>query len=553
MWQERYESWRAYVGMEQSVKQALAAYTPEQAQEAFCQSLTFGTGGLRGIMGAGTNRMNVYTVDKASRGYARYLCRHAGQPSCAIAYDSRNNSEHFARVAAVSMAQLGIKVYIFTQLKPTPMLSFAVGYLGCTGGVVITASHNPAAYNGYKVYGADGCQITLNAAEEIQKYIEGESDFSECGADFEEMMSAGKIQWIDKSVEAAYFQSTLMHRIEPPMETLAVVYSALNGAGNEPVRSILNSIGNVQVTVVPEQMEPDGNFPTCPFPNPEEPGALRLAGELAKAEGADFCMATDPDCDRIGVGVPTVEGVELLNGNEMGCMLLNFICARRLEKGNMPQNPVVIKTIVSTQMANAIAKRYGLCVIEVLTGFKFIAEQIGLLEEKGERDRFLFGFEESYGYLNNPDVRDKDAVNAAMLICEMASYYKGQGKNLLQARDELYAAYGHYYERQMSFTMEGISGRAHIQRLMESFRSQGDNLFGKTILTKTDYLTMDTGLPKSDVIAFEFSDQSRVVIRPSGTEPKIKLYLSDKSKTSGERGEMVEAWANVITKWMARR
>lgn len=526
MWKDKLRVWQT-ADLPDELAAELCECTDEtELEDRFYRNLEFGTGGLRGLLGAGTNRMNIFTVAKATRGLASYLNAEFGSPSCAIAYDSRIKSEDFAKVAAATLAQAGVKVYLYRELMPTPMLSFAVRHLSCSGGIVITASHNPAQYNGYKVYGEDGCQITLQAAQKILACIEKENDF-ELLPSFDAMCSNGNISFINDETTNAYYSAVLTASLHRPQVPLHVVYSPLNGTGNKPVQHILKEIGNVQVTVVPEQQNPDGRFLTCPYPNPEIQEAMKLAADLAMTTEADFFLATDPDCDRVGVGVPTAHGIRLINGNDMGVMLFDFICKLRKSTHTMPQKPIAVKTIVTTEMAAAVAAEYGVELRNVLTGFKFIGEQIGLLDKTGEAERFIFGFEESYGYLSGSFVRDKDAVNAAMLICEMGAYYKQQGKNLLEVLEDLYQKYGYYQSDLLTFTFNGPKGMSSMQKVLDGLRENHPSSFaGKGIVTMVDYLHDNTGLPKSNVIAMSLEDGCQVVIRPSGTEPKLKLYTT---------------------------
>lgn len=552
MWQEKYDAWRCHAGLNAELKKELERLSADDAKERFYSDLVFGTGGLRGRMGVGSNRMNLHTVDQASRGLAAYLKSAFPAPSCAIAYDSRHQSSDFAKIAAAALAAAGVRAHLFPQLMPTPMLSFAVRYLGCSGGIVITASHNPAEYNGYKVYGSDGCQITLEAAEAISGFIGREPMFTANLPDYREQCARGYILPIGSEVTEVYYQRIADLSVCPVQTPLHVVYSPLNGTGNVPVREVLKRMGGVTVTVVAKQEAPDGSFPTCPYPNPEMKEAMQLACECMQAEHADFCLATDPDCDRVGVGVPGPHGAELVTGNEIGVMLLDFICARRSEAGRMPDHPVAVKTIVTTGMAGAVCRRYGVELRNVLTGFKFIGEQIALLEAQGHVERYLFGFEESYGYLSGHDVRDKDAVNACLLICEMASYYKGKGLTLLAVRDRMSAEYGFYLHELLSFLFEGIQGKAQMAALMVDLRRPGlENLYGLAIQQRIDYQHDETGLPKSDVISFQLEGNAEVVVRPSGTEPKLKIYLTvhdeDVSKCRQQLSLLAEHLSHAFT------
>ncbi len=525
----------------------------EEIKDRFYKNLEFGTGGLRGVIGAGTNRMNVYTVRRASQGFANYLNERFENPKVAIAYDSRIKSDKFASEAARVFAANGVKAYIFPELEPTPVLSFAVRELGASGGVVVTASHNPSKYNGYKAYGADGCQMTIDAAAAVLEQIEKTDMFDGVKAiSFEEGLANGSIEYIGNDVLESFYKNVMAQSINPDLcakAGLKVVYTPLNGTGNKPVREILKRIGINDVVVVPEQENPDGNFPTCPYPNPEIREALSKGLELCEKVQPDLLLATDPDCDRVGIAVPAGEGKYVLfTGNEVGAMLLDYICEQRTAKGTMPERPVAIKTIVSSDIIFEIAKVYNLEVIETLTGFKFIGEQIGFLEEKGEKDRYIFGYEESYGYLAGTYARDKDAVVASMLICEMAAFYRSKGISMLQARNNMYAKYGVYFHKQESFTFEGASGMLKMKEMMQSLRDNTPSeICGLKVISVSDYQeskkyengsTTDIDLPKSDVIGFALEGSAGVIIRPSGTEPKIKAYYTTRGTSSQEAQEL---------------
>lgn len=521
-------------------------------KDRFYRDLAFGTGGLRGVIGAGTNRMNIYTVRKATQGIAEYLNESFDGASVAIAYDSRKNSKKFAQTAAEVFVGNGIKVYLFDTLMPTPMLSFAVRQLKCSAGVVITASHNPAKYNGYKVYGSDGCQITLEAAEMITGYIGRKNIFEDIRQDdFNRSLSAGMICYIDQSTIDEYFRAVKRYSVFEETGGLKIVYTPLNGAGLKPVLRILNEIGIRDITVVPEQEKPDENFTTCPYPNPEEKEALKLGVALCEKTGADLLLGTDPDCDRVGTAVKHNGEYILVNGNQMGVLLFDFVCMMRSNTGDVPEKPVAVKTIVTTEMAQSIADEYGVELINVLTGFKFIGEQIGLLEKKGEVERYVFGFEESYGYLSGTHARDKDAVNASMLICEMAAYYKIKGMTLIDRLGELYRKHGYFYDRLESFTFEGADGMQHMEDLMKKLRKEDVKMWGSLPVKKiSDYLTSvqkedgtstEITLPKSDVMGYTLEGGSSVVIRPSGTEPKIKIYYSLRCRNEQEAKKMFDA------------
>ena len=519
-------------------------------RDRFYRDLEFGTGGLRGVLGAGTNRMNVYTVRRATQGLANYVKNSFAEPSVAISYDSRNKSDVFARAAASVLAANGIKVHIYCELMPTPALSFAVRALKCSAGIMVTASHNPAKYNGYKAYGEDGCQITLEVAETVLNEINSLDMFKDVKyCDFDKAVDDGMISYIEQSVIEDYYQNVLAQGINTELcaqSGLKIVYTPLNGTGNKPVREILSRIGIKDVTIVKEQEMPDGNFPTCPYPNPEIREALELGLKYCDEVKPDLLLATDPDADRVGIAVPDGDDYALFSGNEVGAMLLEYICSERTKNGTMPENPITVKTIVTTDLIEEIAKEYGLEMIEVLTGFKFIGEQIGFLEDKGEESRYVFGFEESYGYLAGTYVRDKDAVVASMLICEMAAYYRTKGISMIQARENLYKKYGVFRHSLQSFTFEGESGMLQMKSLMQQLRDeQPTDIGGLKVVSVSDYMASVTTcaatgekteitLPKSDVLVFALENHAKVVIRPSGTEPKIKCYYTTVGTTMDE-------------------
>lgn len=550
---ELYQSWRKNAVDDPDLQSELSAIEndAEAIQDRFYRDLAFGTGGLRGVIGAGTNRMNIYTVRKATQGLANYVKEAFSEPSVAISYDSRIKSTDFAKAAAEVLAANGVKVHIYTELKPTPMLSFAVRALHCSAGIMVTASHNPAKYNGYKAYGSDGCQMTIDAADAVLAKINALDIFNDVKhMPFDEALAAGMISYIGDDVIEDYFRNVLAQGINTDLcakSGLKIVYTPLNGTGNKPVRTILNRIGIQEVTVVKEQENPDGNFTTCPYPNPEIREALQLGLQYCDQVKPDLLLATDPDADRVGIAVPDGKGgYALFSGNEVGALLLEYICEQRIQKGTMPKHPVAVKTIVTTDIVEAICKAYGVELIEVLTGFKFIGEQIGFLEAKGEEDRYIFGFEESYGYLAGSYVRDKDAVVASMLICEMAAYYRTKGISMMQARENLYQKYGVYVHAQHSFTFEGESGMIRMQNIMENLRTnrpeQIDNL---KVIQFADYekqvsIDLTTGtetaitLPQSNVLSFTLEQGAKVIIRPSGTEPKIKAYYTTTAATEAE-------------------
>ena len=528
---QEYNRWLSWPGMDAETKDALCAMTREQTEDAFYRDLAFGTGGLRGVIGAGTNRMNIYTVAKATQGLADYLNKQREQPSVCIGYDSRIKSDVFARVAAGVFAANGVKVSIWPRLMPVPTVSFAVRHLGADAGVMITASHNPSKYNGYKVYGADGCQITTQAAAQVLAEIEKLDIFRDVHTgSFEEYLEKGGISYIPEETYTAFVENVKAQSVlygEEVNKDTAIVYSPLNGAGRWPVLRTLSEMGYTNVTVVAEQAEPDGNFPTCPYPNPEIREAMELGLRYARENNADLLLATDPDCDRVGIAVKNEEGAYvLLSGNEAGILLLDYICSQRVKHGKMPEKPVMVKTIVTMDLAERIAARYGLETRNVLTGFKFIGEQIGLLENQGQKERYVFGFEESYGYLTGTYVRDKDGVGGAYMICEMFSYYATRGIRLTDKLQELYKEYGYCRNTLHSFQFEGSAGFAKMQRIMALFR-QGIQSFGGLRVEKVlDYSLGLDGLPKSDVLKFLLEGGCSLVVRPSGTEPKLKLYLS---------------------------
>ena len=514
-------------------------------EDAFFRDLAFGTGGLRGVIGAGTNRMNVHTVGKASQGLAAYLKKRYAAPSAVIGYDSRLKSDVFARVTAGVLAANGVQVHFWPQLTPVPTVSFATRYLGASAGVMITASHNPARYNGYKVYGADGCQVTVDAAAEILSEIERLDLFDGVRQDdFDACLRDGRISLISDEVLAAFLEAVKAQSVlfgEDARKDIAIVYSPLNGTGYVPVTRALRELGYTRLTLVEEQRLPDGRFPTCPYPNPEIREAMELGIAYAGRLGADLLLATDPDCDRVGVAVRGPSGgYVLLSGNETGLLLLDYLCAQRMKHGAMPADPVMIKTIVTTDMAERIAAHYGVKTINVLTGFKFIGEQIGRLEAQGRLGSYLFGFEESYGYLSGPYVRDKDGVGASCLICEMFSYYAARGVSLLDRLEQLYADYGYCLNTLHSYDFDGSAGFARMQSVMQALRAGVASFGTRKVLRVLDYAEGLDGLPKSDVLKFILADGSTLVVRPSGTEPKLKLYLSV-SAESREAAEKAEA------------
>ena len=543
-YRQEYQRWLARVTDEELLEE-LRGMDEAAIEDAFYRDLAFGTGGLRGVIGAGSNRMNVYTVAKASQGLADYLKKRFSAPSAVIGYDSRLKSDAFARVTAGVLAANGVQVHFWPQLTPVPTVSFATRYLRASAGVMITASHNPAKYNGYKVYGADGCQVTVEAAAEILSEIEKLDLFDGVKrADFDACLHDGRIRLISDEVLAAFLEAVKAQSAlfgEQACKDIAIVYSPLNGAGYVPVTRALKELGYARVTVVEEQRLPDGHFPTCPYPNPEIREAMALGITYAGRLGADLLMATDPDCDRVGVAVRDHSGgYVLLSGNETGLLLLDYLCAQRMKHGAMPADPVLIKTIVTTDMAERIAAHYGVRTVNVLTGFKFIGEQIGRLEAQGRLNSYVFGFEESYGYLSGPYVRDKDGVGAACLICEMFSYYAARGVSLLDRLEQLYADYGYCLNTLHSYTYDGSAGFVRMQAVMQGLRGGVASFGSRRVLRVLDYAGGLDGLPKSDVLKFILEGGCTLVVRPSGTEPKLKLYLSV-SAQSREAAQEAEA------------
>lgn len=500
-------------------------------EDAFYRDLSFGTGGLRGVIGAGTNRMNVYTVAKASQGLANYVNKCFGEASSvAIAYDSRINSELFSATAARVFAANGVKTYIYPELMPTPCLSYAVRALKCSAGIVITASHNPSKYNGYKVYGPDGCQITTKAASAILAEIDMIDIFDDViSMKFDDALREGLIEYIDNEVYTSFIEEVKDQSVlfgDEINRDVAIVYSPLNGTGMKPVTRALRESGFTNITIVAEQEKPDGNFPTCPYPNPETSEAMELGLQYCEKTGADLLLATDPDADRCGIAVRDGLNYKLITGNEVGLLMLDYICSQRKKHGMMPEHPVFVKTIVTMDLAEKIASHYGVETINVLTGFKFIGEVIGQLEDAGREKDYICGFEESYGYLTGSYVRDKDAINAAFMICEMFAYYKTRGISLLDRLSQLYAIYGYCMNTLHSYKFEGARGMLKMQNIMCNFRGGLDEIGGLRVEQTLDYIDGLNGLPKSNVIKFLLKGGSSVVIRPSGTEPKLKTYIS---------------------------
>ena len=506
--------------------------------DAFFQDLAFGTAGLRGTLGAGTNRMNIYTVGRATQGFANYLNATFDNPTVAIARDSRNKGELFVKTTAAILAANGVTAYVYPRISPVPTLSWATRYLKCSGGICMTASHNPAPYNGYKAYGPDGCQITSEAADAIGAAMEATNPFTDIKTmDFDEAVAQGLVKWIDDEVLDAYYEAVLkcsVSNLTPEQVAeapLKLVYTPLNGTGLIPVTTVLNKAGITDITVVPEQRDPDGNFPTCPYPNPEIREAMQKGIDLCQEVKPDLLLATDPDADRVGVACADGDDYTLLTGNEMGVLLLDYICKMRAERGEDLSRKVAVTTIVSSAMVDALAAEYGFEMRRCLTGFKYIGDIITGLSDAGEVDRFIFGFEESYGYLSGDHVRDKDAVNASLLICQMAQYYKLQGMNLVQAMRALYEKHGYYHNRTVSLSYPGADGAAKMAGIMGDLRAEAPKeLAGSAIEAVLDYKDGVNGLPSANVIEFDLAGGDKAIVRPSGTEPKIKLYIFAKGE-----------------------
>ena len=580
---EEYKCWCEMAIEDKDIVDELAgsAGDDEKIEDAFYRNLAFGTGGLRGVIGAGTNRMNIYTVAKASQGLSDYVLKNytEGERSIAIAYDSRIKSDLFSKVAAGVFAANGIKTYIYKELMPTPCLSYAVRYIGCSAGIVVTASHNPEKYNGYKVYGSDGCQITTEAAAEILAEIEKldvfrdvktgwvsdeklnlDSAYAGALTGFASGIESGMIEYISDDVYTAFVEEVKKQSVlfgDEINKDVAIIYSPLHGTGLKPVTRTLKEMGYTNITVVPEQEKPDGHFTTCPYPNPEIKEAMALGVEYASKYNADLLLATDPDCDRVGIAVKDEKGIRgtagdyvLISGNEVGMLLLDYICSQRIKHGKMPADPVMVKTIVTIDMGTRIAEHYGLKTIDVLTGFKFIGEQIGLLEAKGKEDSYIFGFEESYGYLSGGYVRDKDAVDGAFLICEMFAFYKTRGIGILDKLEELYQTYGYCLNTLHSYEFEGVAGFDKMQEIMKSFRNGLESIGPKKVNKCLDYAEGLDGLPKSDVLKYLLDDNCSVVVRPSGTEPKLKTYISVSAKDMGEAERIEGEIAKVLEEMM---
>ena len=543
MYQDEYKRWLHAELQDVDLKTELQNIEGDDdaIKERFAVALKFGTAGLRGTLGAGTNRMNIWVVRQATQGVADWVKTQGGTQTVAISYDSRLKGWNFARDAAGVLAANGIHVRIYDELMPVPALSFATRYYHCNAGIMVTASHNPAKYNGYKAYGPDGCQMTDEAADIVYQQIQKTDVLT--GAkymSFAEGVNKGLIQFVEDDCKNALYEAIEARQIRPGIAAtsgLKLVYSPLNGTGLVPVTRVLNDIGIHDITIVPEQEYPNGYFTTCSYPNPEILDALKKGLELAEKTGADLMLATDPDADRVGIAMKCPDGsYELVTGNEMGVLLLDYICAGRIEQGTMPAKPVAVKSIVSTPLANAVAEHYGVELRETLTGFKWIGYQIAQLEAAGEVDRFIFGFEESYGYLAGPYVRDKDAVIGSMLICEMAAYYRSIGSSIKQRLEEIYKEYGRYLNKVDSFEFPGLSGMDKMAGIMNELRTNPPKDFaGKKVVKVMDYTKPEeTGLPAANVLIYSLDDGSTVVVRPSGTEPKIKAYYTTLGKDLAE-------------------
>lgn len=538
----------------------------DEILDRFYRSLEFGTAGLRGVIGAGTNRMNIYTVGRATQGLADYLNANYDNPSVAIGYDSRIKSDLFSKEAASVLAANGVKVYIYDELEPTPCLSYAIRYYHTQSGIIITASHNPAKYNGYKCYNPNGYQMTDEEAAEAYEYIQKVDYFTGIKkVDFDDAVNAGKIEFIGEKVINSFLDEVQKQCINPEIvknADLKVIYTPLNGTGNKPVRAILDRIGVKSVYVVPEQEYPDGNFPTCPFPNPEIKQVFEIGLEMNRKIGADILLATDPDCDRVGIAVPDKTGeLVLMSGNEVGAMLLNYILSQRLEKGTLPKSAIAVKSFVSTDLAEVIAKKYNCTFKNLLTGFKYIGELITNLEKEGRASDFVMGFEESYGYLAGTHARDKDAVVASMLICEMAAYYKTKNMNLVDVMNSLYDKFGYYCNEVKSYTFEGAEGMEKMAQIMDTLRQNPPKTIGDFIVTavsdyKTSKITFTDGkeekieLPKSNVLAFALENGNKVIVRPSGTEPKIKAYLTAVGNDKESASKIAKALESAADEFM---
>lgn len=557
MYKDEYRRWCRQVKEDYLLEELNAIKDNDrEIEDRFLLNLEFGTAGLRGVLGAGTNRMNIYTVAKATQGLANYLLSEEEHPKVAISYDSRNRSREFAKISARVLAANGIKVYIYSTLMPVPMLSFAVRNTGSSAGIMVTASHNPAKYNGYKVYGPDGCQMTSESADKVLGEINKLDIFKDIKkVDFEKALEEKTIEYTPDSVINAYYEWCLGQMMRKDIfkkEPLQLVYTPLNGAGNLPVRHVLKTAGLENISVVKEQEMPNGNFPTCPYPNPEIKEAMALGLEHAKSEKADILIATDPDCDRVGIAVKEADDYIMLTGNQVGILLVDYIAKTRKELGTLPENPILVKSIVTSSLADRVAKSHGVETVNVLTGFKYIGDTIKKLEEKGEKDRFILGFEESYGYLVGTEVRDKDAVVATLIICEMAAYYRSIGSSVYKALQEIYQKFGFYLNKVDSYTFEGLRGMDKMKEIMSALRANPLMKLGDyEVEAREDYKTLvhkdektgrvtDIKLPSSNILVYMLQGGHQVIIRPSGTEPKIKVYYSIKGKDRRE-ADMIKA------------
>ena len=554
--EQNYKLWLENV-LDSDLKKELTNMSKDQIEDAFYKDLEFGTGGLRGVIGAGTNRMNIYTVRKVSEGISRYIINNFSEKDrkIAISYDSRINSDVFAKAAAEVYASNGILVYIYPTLSPVPTLSFATRYLCCAVGVMITASHNPKEYNGYKVYGEDGCQFTTKSADETLEYINSIDIFKDVKTmSFDEGFEKNLISYIKPSTITSFIEHVKNESLiknEDINKDVSIVYSPLNGTGLYTVTRALKEMGYTNIKVVEEQQFPNGYFHTCPYPNPEIKEAMQLGMDYAKKYNADLLLATDPDCDRVGIAVKDKDSsYRLFSGNETGVLLLNYICERRIALKMMPKDAVMVKTIVTTDMAERVAKHYGVKCVNVLTGFKYIGEQIGLLEKNSKENDYIFGFEESYGYLSGTYVRDKDAVNASVLICEMFAYYKSKNITLIDKLNELYAKFGYTYNTLYSFKFDGSKGFVKMQEIMNKFRDNILSIAGINVINKLDYINGLDNLPKSNVIKFYLENNISVVVRPSGTEPKLKTYISVTAKDYNTATKIENNLHNYLLKFM---
>lgn len=561
-----YDLWRKKATADKDLLPELESIqgNEDEILDRFYKNLEFGTAGLRGVIGAGTNRMNIYTVNQATQGLADYLNADFENPSIAIAYDSRIKSDVFARAAACVLAANGVQVHLYPELVPTPMLSYAVRALGCSSGIILTASHNPAKYNGYKCYDPNGYQMTDEAAAKTYAYIQKVDMFTGVRTmDFDEALAAGKIRYIGRDVFEGFYEEVLKAQVNPTVckdSDLSVIYTPLNGTGNLHVREILKRIGIRDVTVVPEQELPDGNFPTCPYPNPEIRQAFERAIALSETKKADLLLATDPDCDRVGIAVLDGGEYKLMSGNEVGIMLTEYLLSSLQEQGKLPENPIVVKTIVTSRLVAKIAETYGAQTADLLTGFKYIGELVTNLEKKGETDRFIIGMEESYGYLRGAHCRDKDAVVASMLICEMAAYYKAKGQSLYDFMQSIYKKYGMYLNTLLNFGFEGAAGMQKMADMMTALRAEPPkSIAGEAVEAITDYKAsvckdLKTGkettvdLPKSNVLQYYLEGADSVIVRPSGTEPKIKVYITSVSDTRAAAAEKADKIAKDMEK-----